>query len=621
MKQFKTESKRILDLMINSIYTNKEIFLRELISNANDAIEKLHFLSLTDSNVDCDFKIKISIDKDARKLVIEDNGIGMNKQDLEKNLGTIAESGTLAFKEQNAQELIGQFGVGFYSAFMVADKIEVYTKKYGEDKGFVWTSKGVEGYTIDECDKESVGTKIVLTIKEDTEDDNYSEYLQDYAITSLIKQHSNYIHYPIKMDVKKTREIDIDGEKKTEEYTEEETINSMTPLWRKNKADVTCEDMENFYMDSFHDFNKPLKCYYNKIEGTISYNTMFFIPEKAPFDYYSKDFKRGLKLYCNGVLVMDKCEELLPDYFGFIAGVVDSSDLSLNISREILQKDKQVKLISKSLDKKINSELKKLIEEDKETYIKMFSEFGQTIKFGIYNSYGMKADELKDLLMFYSSKEKNYVTLADYTKNMPADQTYIYYATGDSIEQIDALPLTEKVKEKGYEILYLKDKVDEFVVKILAKYDDKEFKSIADSDLDFATDEEKQEIENKQKENKDMLDQIKESLKGEVEEVKLTNRLKSYPACVTAIGEITLEMEKLYNSMPNSGMPPVKAKKVLELNSEHPIYNKLEKLYKEDKEKAFKLADVLYKEGLMLEGLEIQNVPEFINNITDILAD
>lgn len=621
MKQFKTESKRILDLMINSIYTNKEIFLRELVSNASDAIDKLHFISLTDSNVDTDFKIKISIDKDARKLTIEDNGIGMDEKDLEKNLGTIAESGTLDFKKENEQDLIGQFGVGFYSAFMVADKIEVYSKKYGTDEAFVWTSEGANGYTIEKCDKDTVGTKVVLTLKADDEEEKYSKYLEDYEIVGLIKQHSDYIHYPIKMDITKSREVGEGDDKKTENYIEEETINSMVPLWKKDKKDVTDEEMERFYQDTFHDYTKPLKCYYNKIDGLVSYNTMFFIPSRAPFDYYSKDFKRGLKLYCNGVLIMDKCEELLPDYLGFISGVVDSSDLSLNISREILQKDRQVRQISSSLEKKIISELKKLIDEDKETYIKMFKEFGQTVKFGIYNSYGQNAEELKDLLMFYSSKEKELVTLKDYVANLSADQNVIYYATGDDVTQIDNLPLIEKIKDKGIEILYLKDKVDEFVVKILGKYDDKEFKSIQDSDLSFETDEEKKEIEDKEKNSKDMLDDFKAHLGDNVDSVVLTNRLKSYPACVTASGDVTLEMEKLYRSMPNSNMPPVIAKKKLEINADHAIFSKLEKLYLEDKEKAYKLVNVLYSESLMLEGLPIENVPEFIGNITDIMAE
>lgn len=615
MKQFKTESKRILDLMINSIYTNKEIFLRELISNASDAIDKLHFISLTDSEVNSDFKIKITIDKDARTLTVEDNGIGMNKEDLEKNLGTIAESGTLDFKEKNEEELIGQFGVGFYSAFMVSDKIEVLTKKYKEDKAYLWTSKGVEGYEIKEAVKDGVGSKITLTIKQNSDEENYDEYLQDYVITSLIKKHSDYIHYPIKMDVKKTKEVDG----KEETFIEEETINSMVPLWRKNKNEVTNEAMESFYMDVFHDYEKPLKCYYSKIEGKVSYNAMLFVPQKAPFDYYSKDFKRGLKLYSSGVLIMDKCEELLPDYFGFVAGIVDSSDLSLNISREILQKDRQVKQISSSLEKKIITEFKKWLEEDRESYAKMFAEFGQTIKFGIYNSYGMKADELKDLLLFYSSKEKKEVTLKEYVSNMNAEQKEIYYATGDSIEQIDALPLAEKVKDKGFEILYLKDKVDEFVVKMIGKFEDKEFKSIADGDLGLDSEEEKKEIEDKQNDAKPMIEELKEALGGKVE-IKLTNRLKSYPACVTAVGDVTLEMEKLYRSMPHANMPKVEAEKQLEINVEHPIYSKLKSLYQEDKEKAKKLVKVLYYEGLLLEGLPVENVPEMINDITDILV-
>ncbi len=615
MKQFKTESKRILDLMINSIYTNKEIFLRELISNGSDAIDKLHFISLTDSEVNGDFKIKITIDKENRLLTIEDNGIGMNKEDLEKNLGTIAESGTLDFKEKNGEELIGQFGVGFYSAFMVADKIEVLTKKYGEEVAYLWTSEGAKGYEIKEAIKEGVGTRVTLTIKKNSEEEDFDQYLEDYVITSLIKKHSDYIHYPIKMDVKKTREVGG----KEETFVEEETINSMIPLWRKNKSEVTDEAMGNCYMDVFHDYEKPLKCYYSKIEGKISYNAMLFVPSRAPFDYYSKEFKRGLKLYSSGVLIMDKCEELLPDYFGFMAGIVDSSDLSLNISREILQKDRQVKLIAESLEKKITTELQKWLEEDREGYEKMFGEFGQTIKFGIYNSYGVKADELKDLLLFYSSKEKKEVTLKEYVNNMLPDQKEIFYATGDSIEQIDALPLAEKLKDKGFEILYLKDKVDEFVVKMIGKFDDREFRAISDGDLGQDTEEEKKEIEDKQKDAKPMIDDLKEALGGKVE-IKLTNRLKSYPACVTATGEVTLEMEKLYRSMPHANMPKVEAEKRLEINVEHPIYAKLVAFYNEDKEKAKKLVKVLYYEGLLLEGLPVDNVPEMISDITDVLV-
>ena len=615
MKQFKTESKRILDLMINSIYTNKEIFLRELISNGSDAIDKLHFISLTDSEVNGDFKIKITIDKENRLLIIEDNGIGMNKEDLEKNLGTIAESGTLDFKEKNGEELIGQFGVGFYSAFMVADKIEVLTKKYGEEIAYLWTSEGAKGYEIKEAIKEGVGTRVTLTIKKNSEEEDFDQYLEDYVITSLIKKHSDYIHYPIKMDVKKTR--DVGGKEET--FVEEETINSMIPLWRKNKSEVTDEAMENCYMDVFHDYEKPLKCYYSKIEGKISYNAMLFVPSRAPFDYYSKEFKRGLKLYSSGVLIMDKCEELLPDYFGFMAGIVDSSDLSLNISREILQKDRQVKLIAESLEKKITTELQKWLEEDREGYEKMFGEFGQTIKFGIYNSYGVKADELKDLLLFYSSKEKKEVTLKEYVNNMLPDQKEIFYATGDSIEQIDALPLAEKLKDKGFEILYLKDKVDEFVVKMIGKFDDREFRAISDGDLGQDTEEEKKEIEDKQKDAKPMIDDLKEALGGKVE-IKLTNRLKSYPSCVTATGEVTLEMEKLYRSMPHANMPKVEAEKRLEINVEHPIYAKLVAFYNEDKEKAKKLVKVLYYEGLLLEGLPVDNVPEMISDITDVLV-
>ena len=518
MKSFKTESKRILDLMINSIYTNKEIFLRELVSNASDAIDKLKFISLTDTSVGSDFKISISVDKENRKLIIEDNGIGMTEKDLEKNLGTIAESGTLAFKKENAgksdNELIGQFGVGFYSAFMVADRIEVFTKAYGEQNAFKWESAGVEGYTIEPTEKDGYGTKIVMSLKADTEDYKYSDFLEEYKISSLIKQYSDYIRYPIQMLMtrSKKKEGTPDDKPEYEQVKELETLNSMVPLWKKQKAEVTDENLKEFYKNEFHDFTDPLKGIYAKIEGAVTYDTLLFIPSRAPYDYYSKDYKKGVKLYCNGVMIMDKCEELIPDHFGFIKGIVDSSDLSLNISREILQQDRQVKAIATSLEKKISSELKKMLESDRENYEKMFAEFGLSIKFGVYAGFGMNKDKLKDFLMFYSSKKEKLVTLSEYVKEMQDGQDAIYYACGESYEKIDSLPQIEKAKDKGYEILYFKDGVDEFVAKILMDYEGKKFVSVSEADFSLASDDEKKELEKQSEENKDLLTAIKDKI-------------------------------------------------------------------------------------------------------------
>ncbi len=623
MKSFKTESKRILDLMINSIYTNKEIFLRELISNASDAIDKLKFISLTDNNVKSEFNIILKADKINRTLTVEDDGIGMNEKDLEKNLGTIAESGTLAFKKANEgsdKELIGQFGVGFYSAFMVADKIQVYTKKYGEDKAYLWQSSGVEGYEIKEIEKDSVGTKIVLTLKQDTEDEKYSDYLESYKLASLIKRYSDYIRYPIKTEMAHTKLKEGCAEDKPEYETvyETEVLNSMIPLWKKQKSEVLREDLDEFYKTEFHDYNAPLKGVYAKIEGTVSYDTLLYFPSKPSIDYYSKDFKKGLKLYSNGVMIMDKCEELLPDYFGFVRGVVDSPDLSLNISREILQQNRQVKAIANGIEKKIISELNKLMEEDRETYDKLFAEFGLSIKFGVYAGFGMNKDKLKDLLEFYSSKKEKLVTLKEYVNGMVDGQTDIYYACGESYDKINKLPQIEKVKEKGYEILYFKDGVDEFVAKILTDYEGKKFKSVSDADFSLVSEEEKKDIENKSKELKGVLDFIKDTLKEKVKEVKLSYNLKTYPVCIVSGGEISIEMEKVLNSMPNADKT-VSADKILELNAEHKIIEKLQKLFDTDKEKLSKYAVVLYEQARLLEGLGIDDVEGFITAITDVM--
>lgn len=617
MKQFKTESKRILDLMINSIYTNKEIFLRELISNASDAIDKLRFLSLTDGNVKTDFEIRVSADKEKKQLTVEDNGIGMSEADMEKNLGVIAESGTLAFKKENAdeKELIGQFGVGFYSAFMVAKTIEVYSKKYGEDKAFKWTSSGAEGYTVEPCDKEGVGTKIVLTLKDDDENYKYSSLLEEYKLADLIKRYSDYIRYPIKMERTHSRKKENSDE--YEDYKEVETINSMIPLWKKSKSEVTEEQLAEFYKNDFHDYEKPLKSIYAKIEGGVTYDTILFVPSHAPYDYYSKDYKKGVKLYSNGVLITEKCEDLLPDYYGFVKGIVDSGDLSLNISREMLQQDRQVRAIANSLEKKITSELKKTLEEDRDTYDKIFAEFGLSLKFGVYNNFGMKKDLLKDLLMFYSSEEKKLVTLGEYVKRMKDGQNEIYYAAGETYDKIDKLPQVEKVKEK-YEILYLKDAVDEFVLRILDSYEEKKFKSVTAADFSDESDEEKKALEEKSKEYKDVLEFFKEELKGKVKDVKLSSKMKTYPACLTSGGEISIEMEKVLNSMPNANNA-INADKVLEINAEHPIAEKLKTLFETDKEKLKKYVAVLYNQARLLEGLSVEDVTEFVTMMSDIM--
>lgn len=624
MKQFKTESKRILDLMINSIYTNKDIFLRELISNASDAIDKLKFISLTDTTVNSDFKIVISRDEKARTLTIEDNGIGMTEEELEKNLGTIAESGTLAFKKENAdktdEELIGQFGVGFYSAFMVADKIEVYTKAYKSDKAYKWESEGAEGYTVTETEKDGAGTKIVLTLKPDTEDFKYSDYLKEYKISSLVKTYSDYIRYPIETEVTHSRKKEGSPEDKPEyeEVTETETLNSMVPVWKKPKSEVKDEDLNEFYKTEFHDFENPLRSVYSKIEGAVNFDSLLFFPSRAPFDYYSKDYKKGLKLYCNGVMIMEKCEELLPDYFGFVKGVVDSSDLSLNISREILQQSRQVKVIANGIEKKISAELKKMMEEDRENYEKLFKEFGLAIKFGVYAGFGMNKDKLKDFLMFYSSRKEKLVSLKEYVEGMAEGQTDIYYASGESYEKIAKLPQIEKAKEKGYEILFFKDGVDEFVAKILGEYEGKKFKSVSEADFSLDSAEEKEALKEKNEKYKGLLEEIKNDLGDRVKEVRLTSNLKTYPVCLISGGDVTIEMEKVFNSMPNAD-GKVKADKILEISAEHKILAKLEELYANDKDALKKYALVLYGQARMLEGLSLEDVGEFVSAMNDII--
>ena len=629
-KQFKAESKRLLDMMIHSIYTHKEIFLRELISNASDAMDKLYFRSLTDEKVGMnreDFAIDLKIDKDARTLAITDNGIGMTQEELEKNLGTIANSGSLKFKNENKLEddvdIIGQFGVGFYSAFMVAKRVTVRSKAYGSDEAYQWQSEGVDGYTIEPCDKETVGTEIILEIKDDAKDETYSEFLEQYRIQGLVKKYSDYIRYPIRMDMtksrrKETKNADKDAAPEYEEYVENETLNSMVPLWRKNKSELTDADYNAFYKEKFFDYNEPLLHIHTKSEGTATFNALLYIPSKAPYDYYTKEYEKGLQLYSSGVMIMEKCADLLPDYFSFVKGLVDSEDLSLNISRELLQHDRQLKIIAKALEKSIRNELTKLLKNDRAAYEKFFEAFGLQLKFGVYNGYGMNKDALKDLLLFYSSSEKKPVTLAEYVSRMKEDQTCIYYATGENVARIDHLPQTELVKDKGFEILYLTENVDEFAIKMLMNYEGKEFKSVSAGDLDLETEEEKKEIEEKSKEHADLFTDMQKALEGKVKSVRLSQRLKSHPVCLTSEGALSLEMEKVLNAMPTD--QKVQADRVLEINPEHPIFAKLVQLQKENPDKLNAYAKLLYDQALLIEGMSIEDPVAFSNQICELMA-
>lgn len=634
-KQFKAESKRLLDLMINSIYTNKEIFLRELISNASDAIDKLYYRSLTDKNVKVnkdDLYIRITPNKEARTLTIEDNGCGMNKEELEENLGTIAKSGSLAFKEaakakENAEKdddvnIIGQFGVGFYSAFMVASKVRVESKCYGAEKAYAWESEGAEGYTIDECDKSNFGTKIILTLKADTDDEKYSDFLAEYKIEELIRKYSDYIRYPIKMEVEHEHEVEQpEGEKKEpkfEKVRHDEILNSMIPIWKKNKSEVSDEDYNNFYQEKFGDYQKPLKVIRTSVEGDVSYTALLYIPSHTPYDYYTKDFKRGLQLYSNGVLIMDKCEDLLPDCYGFVRGLVDSPDLSLNISREMLQHDRQLKIIAKNLDKKIKSELLDMLHKNREDYEKFFTIFGTTLKFGVYNDFGLNKDNLKDLLMFHSSTENKLVTLDEYVDRMKEGQDKIYYACGETVDKIELLPQVEAVKEKGYEILYLTENIDEFVVQVLMEHKEKKFINVCANDVDLDTDEEKEALKKENEENKDMFTLMKETIGEGVQKVRFTHRLKNHPVCLTSEGALSVEMEKVINSMPND--QKVKAQTALEINDSHPIAQKIKDLYENDKEELKKYTQVLYAQARLIEGLPVENPTQISNLICEIIA-
>ena len=630
-KQFKAESKRLLDMMINSIYTHKEIFLRELISNASDAIDKLYFKSLTDDKVGMnkdDFKIEITADKENKVLTISDNGIGMTADELENNLGIIANSGSFKFKNENEKtddvDIIGQFGVGFYSAFMVAKEVEVRSKAYGSDKAYMWKSSGADGYTIEECDKDSVGTEIRLTLKDDTETECYDEYLEASTIKELVKKYSDYIRFPIKMDVEKTKRK---ADAKEDDYSddayetviENETLNSMVPLWRKNKNELKPEDYNNFYKVKFFDYTDPLKYIHSKIEGTVTYDSLLFIPARAPFNFYSKDYEKGLQLYSSGVLISDKCADLLPDYFSFVRGLVDSADLSLNISREMVQHDHQLKTIAKSIEKTIKSELKKMLNNEREKYEQFWKTFGIQIKFGVYDNYGRDKDAVEDLLMFTSSHENKLTTLDEYVSRMKEEQKYIYYAAGDSVEKIQALPQTELLRDKGYEILYLTDNVDEFAVKVLMRHGDKEFRNVSEGDLGIDTEAEKEETKKLAEENKDMLSFITAALDGKVKETKISDKLKSHPVCISSSGQISLEMEKILNQNPQN--EKVKSEKVLEINPNHKIFAAMQKLYGEDKEKFKDYASILYDQALLIEGMQIEDPVEFSNKICALMAE
>lgn len=625
-KEFKAESKRLLDMMINSIYTHKEIFLREIISNASDAIDKLYFKSLTDTSVGIkksDFAINIAIDKENRTLTVSDNGIGMTEEDLENNLGTIANSGSFAFKKDNDLgddvDIIGQFGVGFYSTFMVAKEVTVVTKAFGSDQAYKWTSDGVEGYTIEECDKpDGVGTTITLKLKDDTDDEKYSTYLDQYQIQSLVKKYSDYIRFPIRMEVEHTH-YNEEG-KEPEVHKAIETLNSMTPIWKKNKSELKDEDYNNFYMEKFGDYEPPVAHIHSKNEGVATYDALLYIPAHAPFDYYSKDYEKGLQLYSSGVMIMEKCADLLPDWFSFVKGVVDSEDLSLNISRELLQQDRQLKIIAKNLEKSIKNELAKLLKNDREKYEKFYSVFGLQFKFGIYQSYGAANETLKDLLMFPSSFDGKNVTLKEYVSRMKEDQKEIYYACGETKERIEMLPQLEKIKDKGYEVLYFTQDVDEFAIKVMINYDGKPFKSISDADLDLDTEEEKEEAKKLDEENKDMFSFMQEAIADKVKTVRLSKKLKTHPVCLSSDGSITIEMEKVLNAMPQNDGNKVKAEKALEINPNHPIFEKLKDLYANDKDKLKDYAKLLYDQALLIEGMSIDNPVEFANLVCELMT-
>ena len=630
-KQFKAESKRLLDLMINSIYTHKEIFLRELISNASDAIDKLYYHSLTEGDTGIsrdDFSIRLERDKDARILRVIDNGMGMTKEELEKNLGTIAKSGSLDFKAEmdskDEIDIIGQFGVGFYSAFMVSDRVSVLSRAYGQEQAYLWESSGADGYTVTEAEKDGCGTEITLHIKEDTDDEKYSKYLEEYELRSLVKKYSDYIRYPIQMMVEKHRLKAGDEDKKPEDqeyesYQELETLNSMVPLWKKNKSEISDEDYNNFYKDKFYDYTDPAKVIHTDVEGVVSYTSLLFIPGKAPYNYYTREYEKGLQLYSSGVLIMDRCPDLLPDYFSFVKGLVDSQDLSLNISREMLQHDRQLKAIAQRLEKKIRSELLSMQKTERDKYKEFFKNFGLQLKYGIYEGFGINKEKLQDLVMFYSSTEKDLVTLAEYVSRMKPDQKHIYYAAGETTDKIDRLPQTELLKDKGYEILYLTDDIDEFALQMMREYDEKQFMSVSSEELDVEeSGEEKAAAEKQAEESKDLLEFMKEALDGKVSEVRLSQRLKSHPVCLTSKGGLSIEMEKVLNSMPVD--EKVQAERVLEINAGHPILETLKQQYESDRETLKKYAAILYDQALMIEGLPVEDPVAFSNAVCELMT-
>lgn len=622
-KQFQAESKRLLDLMIHSIYSQKEVFLRELISNASDAIDKVYYKTLTDEDATFNreqYYIKIIPNKEERTLTIKDTGIGMTEKELEENLGTIAKSGSLEFKTEVEMEedfdIIGQFGVGFYAAFMVADKVVVETRPYGSDEAFKWESEGADGYAIEPTTKDTVGTTITLKLKEDTEEENYSEFLEEYRLREIIKKHSDFIRYPIKMDVTKSKPKDDDSDEYVD-YVEEEVINSMVPIWRKQKSELTTEDYENFYREKRYGFDKPLRYIHTSVDGTVRYHAILYIPESIPFNYYSPEYEKGLELYSNGVLIMEKAPELLPDYFSFVKGMVDSDDLSLNISREMLQHDKQLKVIEKNITRKIKNELQSMLRNDREKYERFYEVFGRQLKYGVYSDFGMHKETLQDLLMFYSSTEKKLVTLAEYVERMPEDQKFIYYATGDSIERIAQLPQTELVSEKGYEILYFSEDIDEFAIQMLNSYKDKAFKNVASGDLGLESEEEKKEAEKEAEAYKEMFEKMKEILSDKVKEVVISKRLRTHPVCFATEGELSLEMEKVLKQMPNSEQ--IKAEKILELNMDHDVFKSLVNAYENDEEKFKLYTNILYNQAMLIEGLPIEDPIQFSKDLSKVM--
>ena len=623
-KQFKAESKKLLDMMINAIYTNKEIFLRELISNASDALDKLYYTSLTDSKLEAkkeDLEIRITPNKEARTLTISDNGIGMTEEELENNLGTIAKSGSELFKEKNEKQkdidIIGQFGVGFYSAFMVSKQVEVTSKSIYSEEAYTWSSTGADGYSINKTEKDSLGTEIVLYLKDNTDEVNYDEFLEEYTIERLVKKYSDYIHYPIKMLEVHTHKKEDSEE---EVHEEDKTLNSMVPIWKKNKSEVKDEEYQDFYTNKFYDYEKPARIFRSVVEGKCSFTSLLFVPSHAPYDYYSKEYEKGLQLYSKGVLIMEKCSDLLPDYFSFVKGLVDSEDISLNISRETLQENHQIKAIASGIESKIKKELETFLESDRENYEKFFKDFGMQFKYGIYSSYGMKKDDLKDLLLYISSVDKKYVTLKEYVERMKENQDTIYYACGETVDKIDLLPQVEMVKDKGFEILYLTDYMDEFVFKVMQEYDGKKFMNVSDEKLNLDSEEEKEALKKANEENKKLFEKMQESLKEHVSSIQFTHRLKNHPVCLTSKGDMSVEMEKVLNAMPNKD-GNVKAEVVMEINEKHEIGKKLEELYKKkDFDTLEKYTKILYAQARLIEGLSLENPTEISNLVCDILS-